>query len=113
MMSTLPITKALAQFDEMIDEMADVCHALKQEKVQCPAMRDPACSRHGVPGNCTVDYHKAQSRTGTVVALLNHQVGCYAGVNSAAHGDDCFFLHIYFSCYLLIHIVYYSMTDTW
>lgn len=32
MMSTLPITKALAQFDEMIDEMADVCHALKQEK---------------------------------------------------------------------------------
>ena len=56
---------------------------------------------------------KLQSRTGTVVALLNHQVGCYAGVNSAAHGDDCFFLHIYFSCYLLIHIVYYSMTDTW
>lgn len=32
MMSTLPITKALTQFDEMIDEMADVCHALKQEK---------------------------------------------------------------------------------
>lgn len=32
MMNTLPITKALAQFDEMIDEMADVCHALKQEK---------------------------------------------------------------------------------
>lgn len=32
MMSTLPITKALAQFDEMIDEMADVCHALKQKK---------------------------------------------------------------------------------
>lgn len=42
MMSTLPITKALAQFDEMIDEMADVCHALKQEK---GAMSSDAAAR--------------------------------------------------------------------
>ena len=44
MMSTLPITKALAQFDEMIDEMADVCHALKQEKggVSSGATSQPA-----------------------------------------------------------------------
>ena len=62
MMNTLPITKALAQFDEMIDEMADVCHALKQEKGAVSsdaAARSEgdasirrrgisACSRHGV-----------------------------------------------------------------
>ena len=38
---------------------------------------------------------KLQSSTGTVIAVLNHQVGSYAGINSAAHGDHCFFLHIF------------------
>ena len=41
---------------------------------------------------------KLQSGTGAVVALLNHQIGCNTGINTAAHGNDRFFIHKFFSC---------------
>ena len=50
-------------------------------------------SMPGVPDSCTVDYHKASECTGAVIALLNHQIGCNAGINTTAHGNDCFFIH--------------------
>lgn len=61
MMSTLPITKALAQFDEMIDEMADVCHALKQEKGAVPS--DAAARSEG---DASSDGATSQPAAGTV-----------------------------------------------
>ena len=36
---------------------------------------------------------KLQSGTGAVIALLNHQIGCNAGINTTAHGNDFFFIH--------------------
>lgn len=61
MMNTLPITKALAQFDEMIDEMADVCHALKQEK---GAVSSDAAARS--EGDASSDGATSQPAAGTV-----------------------------------------------
>ena len=52
----------------------------------------------GVQDSCTVIIIKLQSGTGAVVALLNHQIGCNTGVNTAAHGNDRFFIHKFFSC---------------
>ena len=48
---------------------------------------------------------KLQSGTGTVIPVLNHQVGSYAGINSAAHGDHCFFLHIFSPVVYMVYIV--------
>ena len=83
MMSTLPITKALAQFDEMIDEMADVCHALKREKgavssdaaarSEDDASSDGATSQPAVGASLQVDAMSSDAASQSVPdASTNH-----------------------------------------
>ena len=44
---------------------------------------------------------KLHGSSGAVISCLDHQVSCHAGVNAAAHGNDCFFLHGIFSLFYM------------
>ena len=83
MMSTLPITKALAQFDEMIDEMADVCHALKREK---SAASGDAASRS--EGDASFDGTAARSEADASSDGAASQPAAGASLQAGAASSD-------------------------